>query len=48
MNLAQLPEVASWVRITQDTNSVNLHAVLYSKTDKNNVYFLKHVILFRS
>ena len=47
MNLAQLPEVASWAGITQGTNSANLHAVLYSTTDKNMVYFVKH-FLFRS
>ena len=35
--------------ITQGTNSVNLHAMLYSTTDKNmTVYFVKHVLLFRS
>ena len=42
MNQAQLLEVASWVGITQGTNSMNLHAVLYSSADKNMVYFLKH------
>ena len=31
MNLAQLSEVASWAGITQGTNSVNLHAVLYDR-----------------
>ena len=46
--ISQLPEVASWAEITQGTNSVNLHAVLYSTTDKNMVYFVKHVLLFRS
>ena len=46
--ISQLPEVASWARITQGTNSVNLHAVLYSTADKNMVYFVKHVLLFRS
>ena len=34
MNQAKLPEVASWAGITQGTNSVNLHAVLYSTADK--------------
>ena len=34
--------------ITQGTNSVNLHAMLYSTTDRNMVYFVKHVLLFRS
>ena len=48
MNQAQLPEVASWARMTQGTNSVNLRAVLYSTADKYMVYFLKHVLLFRS
>ena len=34
--------------ITQGTNSVNLHAMLYSTTDKNmTVYFVKHVLLFQ-
>ena len=47
MKLAQLPEVASWAGITQGMNSVNLHAVLYSTTNKNMVYFVKHVLLFR-
>ena len=46
MNQAQLPEVASWVGITQGTNS--LHAVLYSTADKYMVYFVKHVLLFCS
>ena len=48
MNEAQLPEVASWAGITQGANSVNLHAVLYSTADKYMVYFVKHVLLFRS
>ena len=26
---------------------MNLHAVLYSMVDKNMVYFVKHVLLFR-
>ena len=34
--------------ITQGTNSLNLHAVLYSTADKDMVYFVKHVPLFRS
>ena len=33
--------VASWAGITQGTNSVNSHAVLYSMADKNMVYFCK-------
>ena len=41
MNQAKLPEVASWVGITQGTNSMKLHAVLYSTADKNMVYFCK-------
>ena len=48
MNQAKLPEVASWAGITQGTNSVNLHAVLYSTADKNMVYFVQHVLLSRS
>ena len=47
MNQAKLPEVASLVGITQGTNRVNLHAVLYSTVDKNMVYFVKHALLFR-
>ena len=41
MNQAQLPEVASWAEITQGTNSVNLHAVLYSAADKKYGLFCK-------
>ena len=48
MNEAELPEIASWARITQGTNSVNLHAMLYSTADKNMVYFVKRVLLLRS
>ena len=33
--------------LTRDMNSVNLRAVLYSTADKNMVYFVKHVLLFR-
>ena len=44
--ISQLPEVALWAGITQGTNSVNLHAVVYSTTDKNMVYFVKHILLF--
>ena len=40
MNQGKLPEVASWAGITQGTNSLNLHAVLYSMADKNMVYFV--------
>ena len=45
---SKITEVSSWAGITQGTNSVNLHAVLYSTADKNMVYFVKHVLLFRS
>ena len=48
MNQAKVPEVSSWAGITQGTNSVNLQAVLCSTADKNLVYFVKHVLLFRS
>ena len=33
---------------TTHEQRVNLHAVLYSTADKNMVYFVKHVLLFRS
>ena len=46
MNQAQLPEVASWAGITQGTNSVNLHTVLYSTTDKNMVYKIRPPVSF--
>ena len=34
-----ITEVASWAEITQGTNSVNLHAMLYGTADKYMVYF---------
>ena len=46
MNQAELQEIVSSAGITQGTNSVNLHAVLYSTADKNMVYFVKHVQCF--
>ena len=46
-NQAKLPEVASWAGITQGTNSVNLHAVLYSTADKNMVYFVNAMSKFQ-
>ena len=43
MNQSELPEVASWAGIKQGTNSVNLHAVLYSTAEKNMVYFVRRL-----
>ena len=36
-----------WEGITQGTNSVNLHVVLYSTAEQNMVYFVKCVLLSR-
>ena len=41
MNQAKLLEVASWAGITQGTNSVNLHVVLYSTANQKYGLFCK-------
>ena len=48
MNQSELLGVASWVGITQGTNCVNLHTVLYQRVKQNIVNVVKHVLLFRS
>ena len=48
MNQPELePEVASWAEITQGSNSVNLHTVLYSAAEQSMVNFVKPIPLFR-
>ena len=46
MNQSELPEITSWAGITQGTNSVNLHTVLYSMPEQNLVNFVKRILLF--
>ena len=48
MNQSKLPEVVSWAGITLDTNSVNLHAVLYRTAEENMVYLVKGVLRGRT
>ena len=48
MNQSELPEIALWAGITQGTNSVNLHTVLFSTAEQNMVNFVKPILLFRS
>ena len=46
-SILELPEVASWVGITQGMNNVNFHTVLYSMAEQNMVNFVKCILLFR-
>ena len=37
MNQSEISEVASWAEITQGTNSMNLHTVLYSTAEQSKL-----------